>query len=134
MSSVNTPWQEFEIEWQSQKHKVKALKQGSKLWFHFNGENFCLDLQNNKKSKATNSADLGEIYSPMPAKVVRINVKQGDVVEAKQVLMVLEAMKMEYSISAPKEAKVVKLLVSQGEQLKDAQLMIELAPLTDVKK
>jgi len=56
-----------------------------------------------------------QIAAPMPGKVVRLLVKQGDAVEAGQGLLVVEAMKMQNEIRSPKKGKVEKLLVKEGQ-------------------
>ena len=61
----------------------------------------------------------------MPGLVLRFNVKAGDAVKKDQVLMVMEAMKMENEIYAPCDGTVQQILVNQGDQLQsDSDLMI----------
>ena len=54
------------------------------------------------------------ITSPMPGNILAVNVQAGDSVKKGQVLMVLEAMKMENEIMCPRDAKVVSVAVSKG--------------------
>ena len=57
----------------------------------------------------------GEVVkSPMPGNVLKINVQQGQKVNEGEVLIVLEAMKMENDIVAPKSGTVAQLVVSKG--------------------
>ena len=66
-----------------------------------------------------------EIKAPMPGLALRFEVKVGDVVQPDQVLMVMEAMKMENEIYSPCAGTVKQILVNQGEQLQaDTVLMI----------
>lgn len=60
----------------------------------------------------------------MPGKVVVTQVKEGDVVEKGQCLLVIEAMKMENNILAAKRAKVAKLHVRQGQLLEAGATLI----------
>ena len=55
------------------------------------------------------------VNAPMPGTIVRINVKAGDSVKKGDVLLVLEAMKMENDICAPADGTVLAVQVSQGE-------------------
>ena len=50
----------------------------------------------------------------MPGTILKVNVNNGDAVKAGQVLVVLEAMKMENEILAPKAGTVTQVLVSRG--------------------
>jgi len=56
-----------------------------------------------------------QISAPMPGKVVRVLVQEGDAVEAGQGLLVVEAMKMQNEIRSPKSGKVEKLLAKEGQ-------------------
>jgi biotin carboxyl carrier protein len=50
----------------------------------------------------------------MPGNILRIDVNQGDVVKSGQVLVILEAMKMENEIVAPKDGTVAQIVTSKG--------------------
>ena len=58
----------------------------------------------------------GEVVkSPMPGNILKINVAQGQAVKEGDVLIVLEAMKMENEIVAPKNGSVAQIAVSKGQ-------------------
>ncbi|SNS36618.1 propionyl-CoA carboxylase alpha chain [Streptosporangium subroseum] len=59
----------------------------------------------------------GSLLAPMPGTVLRVDVKPGDPVGAGQVVMVLEAMKMEHRITAPTSGTVSALNVTPGRQV-----------------
>jgi len=67
-------------------------------------------------SGAAAAAD-GAILAPMPGKVITLDVAEGDTVTAGQRLMVLEAMKMEHSLTAPFDGVVTQLSASEGAQV-----------------
>ena len=54
------------------------------------------------------------VNAPMPGNILKVNVQNGQAVKAGQVLVVLEAMKMENEIMAPKDGTVTQVLVSKG--------------------
>ena len=54
------------------------------------------------------------IAAPMPGNILAVNVKAGDAVKKGQVLMILEAMKMENEIVCPRDGTVVSVSVSKG--------------------
>jgi acetyl-CoA carboxylase biotin carboxylase subunit len=64
------------------------------------------------------------IVSPMPGKIIQLHVKAGDAVKKGQPLAVLEAMKMEHTLSAPADAKVASVEVSQGDQVTDGAIVV----------
>lgn len=54
------------------------------------------------------------VAAPMPGNILRIDVKQGDTVKEGQILVILEAMKMENEIVAPKDGTVAQVVTSKG--------------------
>ena len=54
------------------------------------------------------------VNAPMPGNILKVNVQNGQAVKAGEVLVVLEAMKMENEIMAPKAGPVTQVLVSKG--------------------
>jgi 3-methylcrotonyl-CoA carboxylase alpha subunit len=69
----------------------------------------------------------GRLTAPMPGKVVSFTVTAGDKVKAGQALAVMEAMKMEHTISAPKDGTVAELLYAPGDQVAEGAELLKLA-------
>ena len=65
----------------------------------------------------------GACVAPMPGKVIAVNVQEGAEVTQNQPLVILEAMKMEHTVSAPCNGIVEKLLVREGQQVDAAALL-----------
>ena len=63
------------------------------------------------------------ITSPMPGNILAVNVAAGDMVKKGQVLMVLEAMKMENEIMAPHDGKVTAVAVTKGAAVESGTLL-----------
>ncbi len=74
------------------------------------------DPRSLRTRRAAGGAEAGpqKLNAPMPGKIVRIAVKQGEEVKAGQPLIVMEAMKMQNEMKSPKDGKVQKILVSEG--------------------
>jgi biotin carboxyl carrier protein len=69
-----------------------------------------------------------EITAPMPGKVLKILVKEGDTVAIGQPLVVIEAMKMETSLAAESPAIVKRIHVEPGQMIDHGAVLIELSP------
>jgi biotin carboxyl carrier protein len=69
------------------------------------------------------------LTSPLPGTVVNIFVKPGDKVEAGQVVLVIEAMKMRNSMRSPYSGVVSEVLVSEGQGVAHKQALIKFADL-----
>jgi 3-methylcrotonyl-CoA carboxylase alpha subunit len=66
---------------------------------------------------AHGSASSGTILSPMPGKIIAVDVMQGDKVIKGQKLLTLEAMKMEHTLTAPFDGTVAELNAEAGAQV-----------------
>ena len=67
------------------------------------------------------------VNSPMPGTILSVNVKAGDAVKAGQVLMILEAMKMENEIVSPVDGTVSAVSVNQGATVETGTLLCTIA-------
>jgi len=74
-----------------------------------------------------NSKKINSITSPMPGLILNINVKEGQKVKNGDVLLVLEAMKMENSIISPKDGIVKLVSVKKGLTVEKNEHLIELS-------
>ena len=72
-------------------------------------------------------AEAGGLVAPMPAKVLSIHVALGDRVEPGQLLIVLEAMKMEHLVTAPRAGAVAEIRVQAGDQVAGGELLVVLS-------
>lgn len=73
------------------------------------------------------AADAGRLTAPMPGKVVAFLAQAGEVVKKGQPLAVMEAMKMEHTISAPRDGTVAELLYAVGDQVGEGGELLRLA-------
>jgi acetyl/propionyl-CoA carboxylase alpha subunit len=67
------------------------------------------------------------LSAPMPGVVIRVLAAEGDRVEAREPLVVLEAMKMETPLVSPHDAVVRRVLVTEGDQVAGGAVLVELA-------
>ncbi|WP_286717832.1 acetyl-CoA carboxylase biotin carboxyl carrier protein subunit, partial [Thalassolituus sp. UBA2009] len=70
--------------------------------------------------------DHGGLTAPMAGQVLEVKVQPGEQVEAGQVLMIMEAMKMEHSIRAPQAALVQAVLYQAGDQVAEGTELLQL--------
>ena len=71
-------------------------------------------------------AEAGRLTAPMPGKIVAIHVKKGDVVAKGAPLLVMEAMKMEHTISAPSAGVIEELHYEVGDQVTEGNQLLTL--------
>ena len=73
------------------------------------------------------SAGAVEVKAPMPGNILKVNVSQGQAVKAGDVLVVLEAMKMENEILAPRDGTVAQVVTTKGAVVDTGAPLVVLA-------
>ena len=72
---------------------------------------------------AAASTEGEQVTSPMPGTILAVNVAVGDTVKRGQVLMILEAMKMENEIMCPRDGKIASVNTSKGSSVESGTLL-----------
>ena len=72
----------------------------------------------------------GGVRAPMPGRIVSMTAKIGDHVEAGVTLAVLEAMKMEHSLTAPFAGEIVEVAAAQGDQVAEGTVLVRVSAKT----
>ncbi|MEO5951798.1 MAG: biotin carboxylase N-terminal domain-containing protein, partial [Chloroflexia bacterium] len=85
-----------------------------------------LPLSTERLDRSIHVKDEDSLESPMPGKVLRILVSPGDQVTAEQPLVIIEAMKMEFTVRAPHDGSVAAVKYKQGDQVAVGDILIEL--------
>lgn len=73
---------------------------------------------------APSGTDEKVMKSPIPGAILQLNVSPGDSVKLNQVLLVMEAMKMETNIASPQEGRIAAVHVRIGESVRQGQALV----------
>lgn len=82
---------------------------------------------------ALHKSDSGDMISPMPGRVLSVKVSEGDMVRKGELLIVIEAMKMENNILAPYDGNIDRILVKQGDNVDTSSILIHLSKAESVE-
>ncbi len=96
------------------------------LWWDREHYEFLID--DPRKREYSASAASGGLSTPLPGVVVSVPVTVGQKVAAGEALMVVEAMKMEHTITAPHAGTVRAIHSAAGERVPEGKALLELAP------
>lgn len=100
-----------------------AIRVGGRVLVSVDGRVF--EVEKESLARATGSvAGTGDAKAPMTGQIVEVFVEQGEQVHAGQKLLVMEAMKMQHTVSAPFDGTVTALPVARGDQVADGQLLV----------
>jgi biotin carboxyl carrier protein len=113
----------FRVDGAPPRHGI-AVMSGDVVWVSVDHALF--EFKVGSATARSGARDQDALTPPMSATVVRIAVKAGEAVEANQVLVVLEAMKMELPIRAPRAGVIAKVNCREGELVQPGTLLVEL--------
>jgi 3-methylcrotonyl-CoA carboxylase alpha subunit len=99
------------------------------VWLDGNHYDFVHEDPRSKEFSASTTG--GGLTTPLPGVVVAVKVAEGQTVAAGEVLMVIEAMKMEHAITAPHAGTVQTLHFAQGDRVSEGSALLELAAAAD---
>ena len=105
------------------RHRVRAARRGDRVFVWCDGDVFEFAPPRKEPSAA---ADHGDLRAPMPGRIRKIDVAEGESVSKGRLLIVLEAMKMEHAIRAPRDASVRRLPHREGDLVEMGEPLIEL--------
>ncbi len=71
------------------------------------------------------------LQSPMPCRVCQVPVKVGAVVKKGDILMVVEAMKMEHVLKAPRRVRITKVAFGEGQLVGEKRTLIEFEDVSE---
>ena len=106
----------WNVEIEGMKFSIKIDTGGSK------------DSKKNRKRGGSKRKLSGKISSSIPGKIVTLNVKLGDLIKQGQVVMILEAMKMQNEIQAPLSGKVIEINCQSGDSIEANMPLVVIQP------
>ncbi|MCL6691323.1 biotin/lipoyl-binding protein [Pseudomonas sp. R3.Fl] len=111
--------------------EVIVAIQGDEVFIHFAGEAHRLRYLHPLERLAAQSAGGADdiIRAPMPGSIVSVNVSEGEQVSKGRVLLVMESMKMETTISAPRDGVVQRIAHDKGQIFDRDAVLISLEPV-----
>ena len=115
----------YEVVSESGRTLAYGVRRGGVTWVFLDGRVYVVEPVGSATGRATRHDDAA-LSAPMPATVVAINVRAGQQVKAGDVLVALEAMKMELAISAPHDGTVRTIACRVGELVQPGVPLLEL--------
>ncbi|SMF56488.1 carboxyl transferase domain-containing protein [Pseudobacteriovorax antillogorgiicola] len=102
------------------KYKLQIVPRANSLQCEIDGVPYVIPLESG-----------GTISAPSPSVVLTVNVEPGQEVKQGDLLLTLEAMKMEMTVSAPQDGKVKNIMVRSGEQVAAGQKLVDIEAKAD---
>ncbi|MFN2387924.1 MAG: biotin/lipoyl-containing protein [Thermoanaerobaculia bacterium] len=102
---------------------VRVVRQGAEALVWCAGDVFRIETAGRRRGRAAEHE--GDLLAPMPGRVRRTLVAPGDAVTRGQVVLILEAMKMEHAIRAPRDGVVTRLAHAEGDLVEAGAALAE---------
>ena len=104
-----------------------AVREGNRTWVFLDGRTYVIDSDDRDAPERVHATDdQVALSAPMPATVIAIKVTPGQDVAAGDLLVLLEAMKMEMPITAPHDGRVKSVACREGELVQPGIPLLEL--------
>jgi biotin carboxyl carrier protein len=129
---MSNQMKQLKINFKGVEQTVFAEVIDQKLWYKIADEIFSVDVADvsgsptSRRKTGASKKSSDQILAPMPGKITKIFVQPNEVVQKSQVLLVMEAMKMEYTLKSDLDTEVEKINVKVGDQVMLGNLLIQL--------
>ena len=114
-------WIEFDTG--GQRHRLHVLAAGDQVWVQGPDGDVALTAVPRFPEAERGEAVAGGLVAPMPGTVLAVHAAPGDTVAQGQLLMIVEAMKMEHRITAPAAGTVTEVRARPGDQVSGGDLL-----------
>lgn len=114
------------LEMDGQRVTIYTAAAGDARFVHADGQTWTLNIPAPRSKRRGTASGGGDLTAQMPGQVTGVFVKDGEAVMRGQVLVILEAMKMEIRASAPADGVVSRVLVAQGDVVERGQRLVEI--------
>ena len=113
----------IDIEIDNKQFSSKVTKKGNRILVHMPWGDVLLEILPRFLVPGS-EIETGGLKAPMPGKVIDLKIKVGSKVKKGDILVVLEAMKMEHQITATENGKVTELFIKEGNQIENGALLM----------
>jgi 3-methylcrotonyl-CoA carboxylase alpha subunit len=104
----------------------ETLEDGDVVYVHLGDAEAVLELVPRHPPPLAAADEPGTCAAPMPGKVAKLHVRTGEPVRRGQALLVLEAMKMEHTLTAPEDGTVAAVCVTEGDTVEQGAVLVRL--------
>ena len=124
--------QKFEKKIDSAISKAVAQIVDDMIWIHVNGETLCFEKESTgsrrRGKSSAKDANSNLILAPMPGKITKLFKKVGDSISVGENVLVMEAMKMEYTLKANINGAIKKIAFKELDQVVLGATIVEIEP------
>jgi acetyl/propionyl-CoA carboxylase alpha subunit len=122
----DSDWIEIRSGGRSARCGVAITSRG--VWVEHEGRTYFLERAHREVATSGGARSADEIRAPMTGRVVRVSARAGAEAKEGELLLTIEAMKMEFKLTAPENGTVAEVLCAEGDRVALGQLLVRLKP------
>lgn len=109
---------------------VEAQWIGNQLWVHLNGRTFPYESEAQKRERrgSGGTGHAGDLLAPMPGKITKVLASSGAEVQKGEAVVVMEAMKMEYTLKSAGAGTIEAIHCKVGDQVTLGKVLVKIKP------
>jgi biotin carboxyl carrier protein len=115
------PWIEIKMTGRSDSARAASARDARGVWVALQGRVYLFEVEHAHAGAAGAAESTGDVRAPMTGRVTSVESSVGNLVREGDHLLTIEAMKMEFKVTAPVEGTVAELLCAPGEQVELGQ-------------
>lgn len=118
----------IEVEHGGRATRCAAVVSSRGVWVSLEGRTYVLERAHREAADLEGDRSADEVRAPMTGRVVAVAVKPGAKAREGDLLLTIEAMKMEFKLAAPEDGVVTEVLCAEGDRVELGQLLVKLDP------
>ncbi|HEX7078560.1 MAG TPA: biotin/lipoyl-containing protein [Candidatus Eisenbacteria bacterium] len=118
----------IEVESGGRVSRCVATRGPRNVWVVLNGRTYVLEIEHREEGAARGGDAADEIRAPMTGRVVAVATAVGAAPREGDLLLTIEAMKMEFKLTAPENGTVLEVACAEGDRVELGQLLVRLRP------
>lgn len=119
-------WIEIEVE--GRRIRAASARDARGIWISLQGRLYLFEVPHRHAGAAMDAESSGEVPAPMTGRVVAVEAREGAPVREGDLLLTIEAMKMEFKVTAPASGPVRQVACAPGDRVELGQVLIRIAP------
>jgi len=108
--------------------RIAVVSGARDVWVSFEGRGYHLERPQRERPGAEAETGTDEIRAPMTGRVAKVAATAGAKAREGDLLLTIEAMKMEFRLTAPEEGTIAEVRCAEGDQVELGQLLVRLEP------
>ncbi|MDX1756504.1 MAG: acetyl/propionyl/methylcrotonyl-CoA carboxylase subunit alpha [Marinobacter sp.] len=115
------------------RHRCQYQHCGDHLYLQLSGQSVRLTDRTHQPPQVDSLAGSGKVLATMDGAIIDVLVEEGQPVRQGDVLVILEAMKMEHPVKADRDGRIRSVHTAQGDQVRRQQLLVEVEPTIEAQ-